>query len=354
MDPEKKSKIIIIGAGLTGLLIAFRLKKIGYPVRVLEARDRVGGRIHTVFSDSGTPVEMGATWFHHEHEHLIHLLKELKIPYFKQFMEGEAYFQRASGVPVESFVMPDQPPSYRISGGTGHLVATLMSGLEKSDLVLNETVESIELLEDRVKVKGHKSYWGHSVILTLPPKLWEERIHFSPGLSETLVGTARKTQTWMEDSVKIALTYDKPFWREKKISGTLFSNIGPITEFYDHCNEDVSKFALCGFLHPDFKSLNKSNRKALILEQMSAVFGNEAASFLEYNEVNWDKEQYTSGSNSPYLFPHQNNGNPVYQHSQLNGRLLFAGTETSPHYGGYMEGAVYSANQLFAKILSAV
>jgi monoamine oxidase len=55
--------VIIIGAGLSGLLTAYRLKEEGVPFKILEARDRTGGRIHTLESKNGTPLEMGATWF---------------------------------------------------------------------------------------------------------------------------------------------------------------------------------------------------------------------------------------------------------------------------------------------------
>lgn len=44
----KKSKVIVIGAGLSGLTTAYRLRKLGYPVEVYEARNRPGGRVHTV------------------------------------------------------------------------------------------------------------------------------------------------------------------------------------------------------------------------------------------------------------------------------------------------------------------
>ncbi len=44
-----QSKIAIIGAGLAGLTIAYRLKQKGYNVALYEARSRVGGRIHSVY-----------------------------------------------------------------------------------------------------------------------------------------------------------------------------------------------------------------------------------------------------------------------------------------------------------------
>ena len=74
--------ILIIGAGLSGLLTGYRLKKEGIPFKILEARNRVGGRINTVYGTNKTPVEMGATWFTKQHKNLIALLEELDIDFF--------------------------------------------------------------------------------------------------------------------------------------------------------------------------------------------------------------------------------------------------------------------------------
>lgn len=56
-------KVIVIGAGVSGLAAARHLMDAGCEVIVLEARDRLGGRLHTDRS-LGTPVEMGANWIH--------------------------------------------------------------------------------------------------------------------------------------------------------------------------------------------------------------------------------------------------------------------------------------------------
>lgn len=57
-------KIGIIGAGIAGLAAAKRLIDHGYSVEILEARDRVGGRIHTDESTFSAPIDLGAAWLH--------------------------------------------------------------------------------------------------------------------------------------------------------------------------------------------------------------------------------------------------------------------------------------------------
>ncbi len=55
---------LIIGAGTAGLTAAQDLVKAGEAVLVLEARDRVGGRVHTDRTFSSIPVELGAELIH--------------------------------------------------------------------------------------------------------------------------------------------------------------------------------------------------------------------------------------------------------------------------------------------------
>ena len=57
------SRVIVVGAGMAGAAAARTLDDAGVEVTVLEARDRVGGRIHADTS-WGVPVERGAAWIH--------------------------------------------------------------------------------------------------------------------------------------------------------------------------------------------------------------------------------------------------------------------------------------------------
>jgi monoamine oxidase len=64
--PEIKAdtkSVLIVGAGMAGLAAARSLVDAGWPVRLIEARDRIGGRVYTN-RDWGVPIEMGASWIH--------------------------------------------------------------------------------------------------------------------------------------------------------------------------------------------------------------------------------------------------------------------------------------------------
>ena len=85
--------VIIIGAGAAGLMAARELVKKGKSVCVLEARDRAGGRIYTIYdSPMGGHIEAGAEFIHGHLQTTLSLLKEAEISYHT--IAGKTWQQR--------------------------------------------------------------------------------------------------------------------------------------------------------------------------------------------------------------------------------------------------------------------
>lgn len=57
-------RVLVVGAGASGLAAAHLLHTAGYPVTVIEGRDRLGGRIWTDRGWDGAPMDLGASWIH--------------------------------------------------------------------------------------------------------------------------------------------------------------------------------------------------------------------------------------------------------------------------------------------------
>ena len=74
---ERQVDVVVVGAGLAGLMAARHLRAYGVDVLVLEARDRVGGRTYTTSASDGTLIDMGGQWVGPTQERLIALAAEL-------------------------------------------------------------------------------------------------------------------------------------------------------------------------------------------------------------------------------------------------------------------------------------
>ena len=87
--PERlECDVCVVGAGYAGLTAALRLTQAGQSVVVLEARDRVGGRIWTHSLADGTPVDRGGGWLGPRHDGIFGLAKEMGVGTYKTWVKG--------------------------------------------------------------------------------------------------------------------------------------------------------------------------------------------------------------------------------------------------------------------------
>ncbi|MBU6365639.1 MAG: FAD-dependent oxidoreductase [Gemmatimonadetes bacterium] len=92
--------VAVIGAGLAGLTATRRLQAAGLTVRLLEARARVGGRVHSTALTTGHLVDRGAQFVGRDHARLIALAAEAQLPLAPLFKTGETLRVEPAGGPV--------------------------------------------------------------------------------------------------------------------------------------------------------------------------------------------------------------------------------------------------------------
>ena len=348
--------ILIIGAGLTGLVLANLLETKGFKVGLVEARERLGGRIYTKYAANKAPVEMGATWLGKKHSALINLLKQLDIDIFEQILGNKAVYEPISTSPPQMVTLPkNSDPSFRIKGGSSILINKLAKNLKSTEIFTNQQVTAIEKKEEKMAVHTtDKIFESKYVVSTLPPFLLTSTIKFSPSLPENLLNIAQNTHTWMGESIKVSLLYQKAFWKAAHSSGTIFSNVGPIPEMYDQSNAADNLYALTGFFNGVYFSLSKEQRLEKVLTQLEKYYGTVVRDYSDYEEVVWRNEPFTFTPYYTHILPHQNNGNPIFQHPFLEGNFFVAGTETAKQYPGYMDGAIHSAHYVFERLAASI
>jgi monoamine oxidase len=122
--------VVIIGAGVAGLTAARALAEAGRSVLLLEARDRIGGRVWTRHEvDTSAPIELGAEFIHGQIPQTLNLLHEA----------GEAALNTDGG----HWTLVNGQPQER----TDHLFEQLQSGMKKAGLLGKPDVSFQAFLE---------------------------------------------------------------------------------------------------------------------------------------------------------------------------------------------------------------
>ena len=88
MAERVDADVCIVGAGYAGLTAARRLAQAGKSVVVLEARDRIGGRIWTFHLPDGTPIDRGGGWLAPKHDAIFGLAREVGVSTYKTWVAG--------------------------------------------------------------------------------------------------------------------------------------------------------------------------------------------------------------------------------------------------------------------------
>jgi monoamine oxidase len=95
--------VVIIGAGAAGLMAAWEIIQTGKKVTIIEARDRIGGRIHTIYDTKfSLPIEAGAEFVHGDLPLTKLLLKKAGIAYSK--VEGGVWRKEKNGLQKSDFI----------------------------------------------------------------------------------------------------------------------------------------------------------------------------------------------------------------------------------------------------------
>ena len=96
-------KVVVIGAGMSGIKAAHKLLDAGFEVQVLEGRDRIGGRTYSNKSMGGTPLDVGASWIHGIEGNPIHdLATQLNVPLFEWDYDNQVIYDHQGNIDHQS------------------------------------------------------------------------------------------------------------------------------------------------------------------------------------------------------------------------------------------------------------
>ena len=243
----------------------------------------------------------------------------------------------------------------RIEGGA-QLISIKMAAQLGRRVLLNTPVRRIDQGRFGVRVWTDKYYVsGKRVIVAVPPAL-AGRIIYHGGMTDLRdqlmqrvpQGTLRKFEA----------VYEKPFWRDKGLSGQCISNIGPVKVTFDASPKDGSPGVVLGFIGGSearkWTPRSPEDRKKAVLDQFQLFFDDaQAQNVTAVYEKDWPADRWAIGCPVGVLPP----GTLIDFGPALTapvGKIHWAGTETSDYWAGYMDGAVRSGERAAAEVLAAL
>lgn len=343
MSETQAVDVVVIGAGPAGLYAADIVQKSGHTVVVLEGRDRVGGRLLSLPTEGGA-LDLGATWFWANEAQVNDVVSTEGLAAFPQHLSGDAMFQNDQGTQRMEGNQIDAP-SGRLGGGTQSIAHALAARLGAQVLQLETAVTQVTETPGAVVVTSANGQVWHTqqLIVAVPPATAVARIDFGGVLSDRVQALAAATPVWMGNIVKVVVHYETAFWREAGLAGSAFSYIGPMREIHDMSGADGSPAAIFGFAQPG--AGNPAPTEAQVVDQLTALFGPDAALPRSLHIHDWRAEPMTSPDSVDELTNYQSYGHPLFAEPILSGRGHWASTETATTAPGHIEGALQAASR---------
>ncbi|GAD21694.1 FAD-dependent oxidoreductase [Acidovorax sp. MR-S7] len=345
-------RVVIVGAGLSGLYAAHLLKRAGIEdFALLEARAAPGGRIR---SEDG--FDLGATWFWPALQgELDGLVRQLGLARLAQHEAGDMLLQHeAAARPMRTPGYRSSPAAVRLAGGMGTLIDALHGVLDRSRIVTGQRVRRLRCDEQAVELEaedgqGRIATWrAGRVLLAVPPRLAAATIDFAPALPETWPRRWKATATWMAPHAKYVAAYEAPFWREQGLSGEARSACGPLAEIHDASVAD-GRAALFGFFAWPAgvrRGLSDDVLKSHCRAQLARLFGPRAAHPTLELVKDWAADPCTATAADRGGFGQHAAAPPAAAAQGVwQGRLIGIASEWSPSFSGYLAGAVEAAGR---------
>jgi len=408
-------EVAIIGAGAAGLGAANALQNSGLSVLVLEARDRVGGRAHTIMASPDVTFDVGCGWLHSADENsFVQIAERLgfeinkSLPPWRERAYGkafpqedrddfiralDAFYDRAEKAAIEAGQsgrdiaaslslepgnrwnpMIDAISTY-INGCELDQVSILdMDAYEDTDLnwrirrgygtliaaygatcplALNCEVTLIDHSAKRVRIETSRgTLTADKVIVTVPTNLiGDEAIRFHPPLPAK-VGAARGLPLGLADKVTLALDEPEALPKEGNLRAATMR-----TEMGTYHIRPFGQPCIEGFFGGRFaQSLEDAGDGAIAaasIDEIVSFLGNDFRRKLKpLAESRWAHDPFARGSYSHALPGHA--GDRAVLAAPVDGRLFFAGEATSPGFFSTAHGARDSGERAAGEVLASL
>jgi monoamine oxidase len=348
-------KVLVLGAGMAGLVAAYELTQLGHDVTVLEARTRPGGRVHTLrepFSD-GLYAEAGAARIPGNHELTLKYVKTFDLllePFYPSQLKA-IRFDRGGRqeVSIDGFTqamtenygedLGGKPERWhKIKGGSDLLPKAFARHLD-SKIHYGSPVVRIEQDANTARVVfrkagAHQVLSADSVLCTIPFSVLR-RIEL-PALPERKRDAIKRTHY---DAVsRVYLQTRNRFWEERGMNGFAFTS-GAIEIWQPTWSQPGPRGILMTYARPGeaerITSLKENDRIETTLKQLDAIFPGLRGNFERGASKCWTEDEWSRGAWAFVGF------SDFATSVASNGRIHFAGEHLSPWFS-WIQGALSS------------
>ena len=386
---KMNTEVTIIGGGISGLHTAYQLQKRGINFILIEARDRLGGRIlsnnyslgsskpsksldESASYDANKPAyDLGPSWFWPHQKNIANLIEELNLSasVFPQYTNGESVYEDQQGNAQKGFYGISMEGAYRINGGMAEIIEKLEEQIDDNKIIKSSPVSSVKYnrdndyqvittyYHDHQNQDEQKTINSKKVVVALPPRIAMSSIDFHPSLSQSRDTELNSYATWMAGHAKVIIVYEQPFWLEQGLSGDAVSHLGPLREIHDASSQlktsnddnDNHGYALFGFvgLPGSYRAGNVDEICNASIAQLVRLFGEKAKNPMSIVMQDWAQEKFTATEIDQSMNGgHASSSIRLYCESNFDDRLIWSGTETADHQqgsNGLLEGAIESS-----------
>ncbi|KAM6298993.1 lysine-specific histone demethylase 2 isoform 2-T2 [Aegotheles albertisi] len=335
--------VIIVGAGAAGLAAARQLHNFGIKVIVLEAKDRIGGRVWDDKTFKGVTVGRGAQIVNGCVNNPMALMCEQVSA--RSWDHNEFFAQFAGDHTL-------------LTVGYSTVIDKLAEGL---DIRLNFPVQSIDYSGEEVQVTtADGTVWTtQKVLVTVPLALLQKNaIQFNPPLLEKKIKAINSLGAGVIE--KIALQFPYRFWDSKIQGADFFGHVPPnssqrglFSVFYD-MDPEGKQSILMSVVTGDAVMTIKNLDDKQVLQQCMTVLRElfkeqEVPDPVKFFVTRWSKDPWLQMA---YSFVKTGGSGEAYDiiAEDIQGKIFFAGEATNRHFPQTVTGAYLSGVREASKI----
>jgi monoamine oxidase len=394
------SDVIVVGAGLSGLVCARRLVERGISVRVIEASARVGGRLHSV-PFAGHVIDLGGHIVTATQDRLAALAEELGVQSAIASRDGKPRFPRgglwAAFATWRAVRRIERVCARHVDGGrarhvdgtvrvattdslAAYLEARVRHPIARERIAMHaqlvfaaepDEIHFVAYLDRLARTGGfspdgpelpgggreryfpagaqelaHRLADGLDIQLSTKPRSLDELdakrvvLAIPPIAMRDFIDNDFIRTTHVGSVVKVFVAFDKPYWRDAGWSGEIYRPRGTVRATL--AQGAILTAFVVGREAARWAERDPAERRADVLATIAGEFG--AREPVDYREMDWTAFGGCVASTRPFV--------PVSR--EPHGRVHLAGTETASVWPGYMEGAIESGERAAAEVLGAL